>query len=50
MPFYLASGIILGVGSASERRRYYVTPPLIGWAHTQNYTVAYNGYGAYNSR
>ena len=21
------------MGSANERRRYYVTPPLIGWAH-----------------
>ena len=28
--------IILGVGSANERRRYYVTPSLIGRAHTQN--------------
>ena len=28
--------IILGMGSANERRRYYVTPPLIGRAHTQN--------------
>ena len=31
-----AAGIILGTGSANERRRYYVTPPLIGQAHTQN--------------
>ena len=30
-----ATGIILG-GSAIERRRYYVTPSLIGRAHTQN--------------
>ena len=22
--------------SANKRRRYYVTPPVIGWAHTQN--------------
>ena len=29
------SGIILGMDSANERRRYIVTPPLIGWAHTQ---------------
>ena len=28
--------IILGMGSANERRRYIVTPFLIGWAHTQN--------------
>ena len=27
---------ILGVRSANERGRYIVTPPLIGWAHTQN--------------
>ena len=26
---------ILGKGSANERRRYIVTPPLIGWAHNQ---------------
>ena len=25
-----------GYGSANERRRYIVAPPLIGWAHTQN--------------
>ena len=30
------SGVILGMGSANERRHYYVTPSLIGWAHTQN--------------
>ena len=30
------SGIILGMGSANERKRFIVTPPLIGWAHTQN--------------
>ena len=30
------AGIILGMGSANERRRYIITPPLIGWAHTQN--------------
>ena len=32
---YGSSGIFLGMGSANERRRYYVTPPLIGRAHTQ---------------
>ena len=31
-----SSGIILCMGSANERRRYSVTSPLIGWAHTQN--------------
>ena len=29
-------GIILGGGSANERRRYIVTPPLIGRARTEN--------------
>ena len=29
-------GIILGMGSVNERRRYIVTASLIGWAHTQN--------------
>ena len=29
------AGIILGMGSANERRRYIVMPPLIGWAHIQ---------------
>ena len=24
------------MGSVNERRRYYVTPPLIAWTHTQN--------------
>ena len=32
----IVTRIILGIGSASERRHYYVTPPLIGRAHTQN--------------
>ena len=30
------SGIILCMGSVSERQRYIVTSSLIGWAHTQN--------------
>ena len=33
---YIYSAIILGMGSANERRRYIVMPPLIVWAHTQN--------------
>ena len=28
-------GVFLCMGLANERRRYIVTPPLIGWAHTQ---------------
>ena len=32
----LYTGIILGMDSANERRHCIVTPPLIGWAHTQN--------------
>ena len=31
-----SAGIILGVGSAIERGPDYVTPSLIGRAHTQN--------------
>ena len=30
------AGIILWMGSANERRRYYVMPSLIGRADTQN--------------
>ena len=30
----LVTGLILGLGPASERRRYKVTPSLIGWAQT----------------
>ena len=26
--------IIVGIGSASERRRYFVTSPLFGWSYT----------------
>ena len=28
------SGLILGLRPVNERRRYEVTPPLIGWAQT----------------
>ena len=30
-----SGGIMLGMGSANERRRYYVTSSFIGWAHSQ---------------
>ena len=30
------TGLILGLHSANERRRYKVTPSLIGWAQTKN--------------
>ena len=33
---YLRSGTIMDMGSANERKRYIVTPPLIDWAQTQN--------------
>ena len=33
---YTISGIILGLGSANERRCYHVLPSLIGQEHTQN--------------
>ena len=32
----LMSGLILGLRPANERRRYKVTPSLIGWAQTYN--------------
>ena len=28
------AGLILGLRPANERRRYFVTPSLIGWAQT----------------
>ena len=31
------AGIILCMSPADERRRYNVTPSLIGWSHSQNY-------------
>ena len=33
---YHSTRIILGMYSAIEKRCYCVTPPPIGWAHTQN--------------
>ena len=33
------TGIILSMGSANERRRYIVTPPLMGCAHTQKWLL-----------
>ena len=32
---FTSAGIILGKGSANERRRYNMTSSLIGWAHNQ---------------
>ena len=29
-------GLILGLRTANERRRYFVTPFLIGWAQAKN--------------
>ena len=37
LPIVRITGIILGIGSANERRRYIVTSPIISWASTQNY-------------
>ena len=34
VPDHMRSGLILGLRSANERRRYKVTPSLIGWAQT----------------
>ena len=44
------TGLILGLRPANERRRYIVTPSLIGWAQTWNqfwnhYTLWSSGYG-----
>ena len=33
-PNLFHSGLILGLRPANERRRYKVTPSLIGWAQT----------------
>ena len=33
------TGIILCMRRANERRRYIVTSSLIGWAHTQNWSL-----------
>ena len=42
------SGIMLGMGSANEGRRYNVTSSLIGWAHTQNDLCMYTLARVYN--
>ena len=42
MDLLLFTWIILGMGSANERRRYRVTPPFIGWTHTRNDTETKN--------
>ena len=34
--FIRVFGMCIIMGSANESRRYIVTPPLIGWAHTHN--------------
>ena len=36
MLFKIQARTIVYMGPANERRRYTVTPSLIGWAHTQN--------------
>ena len=33
---FARKGIILVMSSTDERRRYIVTPSLIGWDHNQN--------------
>ena len=38
-----ATRVILCMHPANKRRRYIVTSPLIGWAHTQNDPCCYNG-------
>ena len=39
-------GIIMGMGSANDRRRYNVTSSLIGWAHVHNALLEENYLGA----
>ena len=34
--YYGYTGLILRLRPANERRRYFVTTSLIGWAHTKN--------------
>ena len=34
----VGQGGILGMGPASESRRYHIASPPIGWAHVQNYS------------
>ena len=36
LPWISFTGIILGMGSSNERRRYIVKSSLIGWGHTQD--------------
>ena len=38
------SGRVLGLRPANERRRYKVTPSLIGWAQTKNQLWRYNNF------
>ena len=38
----ISSGVILGLPPTNERRRYKVTPSLIGWAQTQNQSCIMN--------
>ena len=38
---YLFIGLILGLHPANERRRYFVTMPLIGWAQAYNWPSFY---------
>ena len=41
--FHKAAGLILGLRPANERRRYKVTPSLIGWAQTWKQPWAVSG-------
>ena len=40
--FLLTTGLCLGLRPANERRRYFVTTSLIGWAQTSNQPCNYN--------
>ena len=41
--YCIVTGLILGLRPANERRRYKVTPSLIGWAQTKNQPCYYKG-------
>ena len=43
------SGLILGLRPVNERRRFKVTPSLVGWALTENHSWYYTAEARYNT-
>ena len=41
---WISSGIIVGICSTNEKRRYIVTSSLVGWAYIQNVTSSLVGW------